>query len=162
MYGDGLGQTDDEVIGARDILLRQITRLTAELSRFPESSVTSQARGELDKAGRWYQAALERFYTSDNNPEAMESIVVGMRHAHAASKLIQQLDPRSQVAQQAEVETARGASVTYQLSRTMEAVSAPVAQALETLSPGAAAAVRASSWLIPALGAGLVFFLLRR
>ena len=151
-------------------MLRQITRLTAELALFPESSVALQARGELDKAGRWYHAAIERFYTLANNPEAMESILVGMRHAHAASKLIQQLDPRNQIAKKAEAETARGASLPYQLSRTMEAIpsrameaiSAPVAAVLENVSPAIAEVVRSSSWLVPVVGGGLVIALLLR
>lgn len=162
MYGDGLGQTDNEVISARDILLRQITRLDAELSQFSDGVIARKAREELRKAKGWYRAALERFYASANNPDAMGSIVAGMEHANAASKLIQQLEPRHEVYKQAEAETARGASVTYQLSRTMEVISEPIAEALETISAPVAAAVRSNWWLIPLVGGGVAFFLLRR
>lgn len=162
MYSSGLGQTNNEVIGARDIFLRQITRLDEELLKFPDVPIARQARAELDKAKRWFRLALDRFYTDGNNPGAMKSIVMGMEYAHAASKLIQQLDPQSQVAAQAEAATREAASVTYQLKRTLEAITEPVAQTLEPLSVVAAEAVRSNWWLVPIVGGGLVVLFLRR
>lgn len=161
MYGgNGLGQTDDEFLGSRDFLLRMINSLDADLARFPpEGSIANQARVELGLAKQWFQGAISLFYDQANNSDAMRSLGIGTRHAHAASKLIQKLDPRSEVAKRAEQETRRGASFTYQLGQT---VARPVAAALETISPALAATVLSNWWIVPAVSAGLLFVFLRR
>lgn len=167
MYSSsGLGQTDTEFLGARDVLLRQINFLNAKLERFPNADavVVAQVRSALDKAQQWFKKAIAQFYEEGNNRIAMESLVIGFRHAQTASALIGGLDPRSKSAAAAEARATRGASFSFQVKQTVSgSIAEPLARIVEIVSPAAAEAIRLRGWfLVPILGGGLLVYLLRR
>lgn len=160
----GLGQTDDEFLGAKDILMNMINATNAMLEGLADTAPVRAIRQKTADAARWWQAAIERYYAG-NTKDAMESVVVGIRMLHEAQGAIRALKPEDKLAARAEAEAQKGASFPYQVGKTLEsplasfqsAVTAPVAAALESVSPAAAAAVRSAGWIVPLLG-GLVLF----
>lgn len=144
----GLGQTDDEYIGARDVLMNFINGTTARIEGFGDSPAVQAIRAKLADAARWWQASLNRYYDG-NTKDAMDSVVVGMRLVHEASAAIAVLSPADKVAAQAQAKAVEGSSITYQVGQTLSRAAEPVAGALQTIAPSVAAAVRSAPWLLP-------------
>lgn len=163
--GGGLGATDEEFFGARDNLIGFINRTNARIEGLASTPPVEAIRAKMRDAARWFQAALNRFYMGKTG-EAMESFGVSYRLVHEASTLINALRPQDRIAAGAQAKAQQGASFSYQVEQTMAApfvrsVTEPIATAVESVSPAAAAAVRSSGWLLPA-AAGLTLFLLLR
>lgn len=166
MYGetrDGLGQSDTRYLGARDTLLRMINHWRGQLALYRPTPAVVRAQEELAKAEQWFRASVERFYREGNNRTAMESVTVGIRHAHNAAEMIQRLSPADRAAERAQAEAQRGASVIYQAEQQITgAFTEPLARALDTISPAAGMAVRSNWWIVPIVGGSLLVLLLRR
>lgn len=159
----GLGQTDEQVIGARDILLRMINTAISELKPYGPTEAV-KIRSELSKAEQWFKGGIERFY-GGNNADALRSFTNGITIMHRVISSISVLSPPMQKSAEALARTQAGASFPTQVSRTIEevtgSISEPIATALESISPATAEAVRSAGWLLP-VGAGLALFLLLR
>ena len=164
MYGgNGLGQTDAEFLGARDILLRMINELDAQIAGLVHTPSLTEIRSELDKAKRWFKSAIDRFYREGNNRTAGESLGIGLRHAQTASALIRGLDPRDRIYASAQAQAERRSSFRFQVHQTMMgSVTEPFARAIENISPTVAEALRLNWWIVPVVGSGLFILLLRR
>ena len=168
MYGaTGLGQTDDQVLGARDILLNMMRTIDQKLVGLANTPPVSRARSEISRAASYLQSGINLFYNQGDNRRALDAFTAGITRMHEASKIVNSLRPEDRVAAQEQAALERGSSFTYQVGQTIggsieTAMAEPVAQALEVFSPAAAEAVRSNWWVIPILGGGLLVLFLRR
>lgn len=166
----GLGAVSDEqFIGGRDVVMNALNRTAARIEGLASTVAIQAIQGKLANAAQWFQAALERYY-SGNTPDAMESLGVAQRFVNEANGLINALRPQDKIAAQAQAQAQAGASFPYQVGQTVgeytgsvgRVLTEPLAAAVESISPAAAAAVRSSGWIFPAaLGLGLFLFLRR-
>lgn len=163
MYGQGgLGQSDTDVLAARDILLGMISDLDPKLAGLPHEA-SRDARVALAKAKTAFKIGLDRFYRLGDNRRALEDFGGGIAHAQESSRAIWALGAKDRRAAESEAQAVKGASFSYQVEQTIKgAITEPVAVALELVSPELAEALRSNWWVVPIAGGGLLMLLLRR
>jgi len=170
----GLGQSPQDVEAGRRILVGMIQRESGRIAGYADTPAVAAIRKKISEAVTWARAAAWRAQEG-KLADAMESVNVGIRFMHEASRATTSLTAADIRAAQAQTQTQTGASFGDQLLATLgiktdvyqpDVPGGPVADVVGGAVGGTARAVGGAAlasypWLIPA-AAGVVLFLATR
>lgn len=162
----GLGQTDDEYLGAQRILVEMINRESSRIASYISTPTIEGIRRKIEQAQTWFRGGMASFYSGDS-ASAMRMVTNGITVMHEVSRAVTALTPADKQAATAQTVMQQGASFSYQVGQTLSSpfsgITEPIASAVASISPAAGEAVRSAGWaLIPIVGGALLVLLLRR